>query len=522
MGSGSTGVEATYDPMVTPTRAGLAATTVALAVTELVALGLPEGRRILSAIGDVAINVTPAPVVRFAIDVLGQGSRSVLLFTVLVVLAAAGVAAGHTAASRPRHAVAIIATIGAIGVAAGLHDVATPVLTAVIAPSAGALAGSMLLVGLTPPPDSTPASGLDSTRRVQVAHRPGSTRRGFLATAGGVAVLAAGAAFVRSWGYRDRTAPLELPEPAHALAPPAPATMLDVDGITPLLTPNDDFFRIDTAFAVPRLDAQQHRVRITGMVDNPYELSFDELLALADTEADVTLACVSNEVGGQLIGTARWLGVPLAAVLDRAGVHADADQIVGRAVDGWTSGFPVEAAYDGRPALVAIGMNGEPLPARHGFPVRLVISGLYGYVSDTKWLTEIEVTTFDAHDAYWVPRGWAQEAPIKLQSRIDVPQAGATLAAGPTAIAGVAWSDEHGLDGVEVSIDEGPWQPAQLATALASTTWRQWRLDWHAEPGDHTVRVRAIDPAGTPQTGDVAPPAPDGATGHHTIHLRVT
>ncbi len=501
---------------MTPSRAGLAATAAAVAVTELAALGLPGGRRILSAVGDVAIDAAPAAAVRFAIDVLGSGSRTALLSVMLVALAAAGVAAGHLAASRPHRAVAIVVSLGVLGMTAGILDVATPLLTAIVAPSLGALTGSVLLLGLVVP------TGTPGAVRADTVAGTASTRRGFLATAAGLALLAAGAAATRMLRPPATTTAFDLPEPSDALPPPSAATMLDVDGITPLLTPNEDFFRIDTSFVVPRLDAQRHRVRISGMVDTPYELAYDELLELADTEADVTLACVSNEVGGQLIGTARWLGVPLADVLDRAGVHAGADQIVGRAVDGWTSGFPVEAVYDGRPALVAVGMNGEPLPARHGFPVRLVIAGLYGYVSDTKWLTEIEVTTFDAHDAYWIPRGWAREAPIKVQSRIDVPRAGTSVAAGPMTVAGVAWSDEHGITGVEVRVDDGPWRPARLAAPLASTTWRQWRLDWDATAGDHTLHVRAIDADGLPQTGEVAPPAPDGATGHHTVRLRVT
>lgn len=295
-----------------------------------------------------------------------------------------------------------------------------------------------------------------------------------------------------------------------------------VPGISPLITSNADFFRIDTALTVPRIDPATHRVRLSGLVDNPFELTYDELLDLAHTEADITLSCVSNEVGGDLVGTARWLGVPLADLLERAGVQPGATQLVGRSVDGWTSGFPVEAALDGRNALVAVGMNGEPLPIQHGFPVRLVIPGLYGYVSNTKWLSEIELTTFEDHDAYWIPRGWARMGPIKTQSRIDVPADNAAVPAGTVAIAGVAWSDEHGITDVEVAIDDGPWQPAEVADELAVSTWRQWRLAWDATPGDHVLKVRASDADGQPQTADVATPAPDGATGHHTVRVTIT
>jgi DMSO/TMAO reductase YedYZ molybdopterin-dependent catalytic subunit len=237
-------------------------------------------------------------------------------------------------------------------------------------------------------------------------------------------------------------------------------------------------------------------------------------------EEYVTLSCVSNEVGGPLIGTAKWLGVPLATVLGRAGVQKGADQIVGRSVDSFTVGFPTAAALDGRTALLAVGMNGEPLPVKHGFPARLVIAGLYGYVSATKWVSELEATTFDAYDAYWVPRGWSQRAPIKTESRIDVPRGG-TVAAGVVSVAGVAWAPTRGIDAVEVQIDGGSWRRAELATAISKETWRQWLYRWNAEPGTHELRVRATDGDGKLQDGRDTPPPPNGATGYHTIVVRV-
>jgi len=281
------------------------------------------------------------------------------------------------------------------------------------------------------------------------------------------------------------------------------------------------FFRIDTAITIPRVDSRTWTLRVHGMVDRPYELTFDELLSLEMVERWITLSCVSNPVGGSLVGNAAWRGVPLAALLDRAGVRAGADQIVGRSVDGFTVGFPTAAAFDGRDALVAVAMNGEPLPFRHGFPARLVVAGLYGYVSATKWLSELELTGWDAFDAYWVPRGWAKEAPVKTQSRIDTPRSGARIPPGPRAIAGVAWAPGLGITRVEVQVDDGAWEDAELAEALDRNAWRQWRLPWSPGPGPHTIRVRATDGSGETQTGASAPPAPDGATGWHTVRVTV-
>jgi hypothetical protein len=257
------------------------------------------------------------------------------------------------------------------------------------------------------------------------------------------------------------------------------------------------------------------------LVDQPYALSFDELVDLATHEFDVTLSCVSNEVGGELVGNARWQGVPLADLLERAGIGAGATQIVGRSVDGWTAGFPTEVALDGRPALVAVGMNNEPLPISHGFPARLVIAGLYGYVSATKWLQEIELTTWEDFDGYWVPKGWSKEGPMKTSSRIDVPRRGTRIEPGRQPIAGVAWAGERGIGAVEVQLDEGDWLPARLGEELASTTWRQWVLEWDAEAGLHSIRVRAIDGSGETQTEAEAPPDPDGSTGWHLVRVEV-
>ncbi len=293
-----------------------------------------------------------------------------------------------------------------------------------------------------------------------------------------------------------------------------------IAGIAPLITPNEDFYLIDTALSYPQIDPQDWSLRIHGMVDREVEISFDELLDLGLVREQVTLSCVSNRVGGRLVGNAEWVGVPLATVLDRAGVQPGATQIVGRSVDRWTAGFPTEVALDGRIAMVAVQMNGEPLPISHGFPARLVVAGLYGYVSATKWLSEIELTTWEAFDGYWIPRGWSKEGPIKTQSRIDVPRRDSTIDPGPTAIAGVAWAPSRSIDKVEVQVNNEPWVEAELSRETTINSWRQWMVTWNATPGEHQVRVRATDGTGTTQTSETSDPAPDGATGWHTIQVR--
>ena len=277
---------------------------------------------------------------------------------------------------------------------------------------------------------------------------------------------------------------------------------------------------------MPRVDVESWRLRVTGMVERPVELSFEDLLAMPAREETVTLACVSNEVGGDLVGNAVWLGIPLADVLARAGVLPDATQIVARSVDRFTVGFPTEVALDGRPSMVAVGMNGEPLPADHGFPARMIIPGLFGYVSATKWLSEIELTTVEDFDAYWIRRGWAKRAPIKTQSRIDVPRAGGTIDPGRAALAGVAWGGLRSISAVEVRVTRsgeptGEWREASLSAALSQSSWRQWFLEWDATPGEYRIEVRATDGNRETQTEDRARPAPDGATGYHDIRVRV-
>ena len=296
-----------------------------------------------------------------------------------------------------------------------------------------------------------------------------------------------------------------------------------VDGITPFQIPNSDFYRIDTALGrVPQVQADSWELRVTGMVDRELTITFDDLLSMPAIERWVTLSCVSNPVGGPYAGNALWLGTLLAPVLERAGVQSGAEQLVSRSFDGWTAGSPIEQIMDGRDAMFAYGMNGEPLPAEHGYPVRLVVPGLYGYVSATKWVTELEVTTWDAFDAYWVPRGWSAIAPFKMTTRIDTPRSGAERPAGQVAIGGMAWYPHVGISKVQVSIDGGDWRDAELGGVPSTDTWRQWVYRWDADPGRHEIRARAIDTNGVEQIEESAPVAPDGASGYHTIDVEIT
>ena len=328
----------------------------------------------------------------------------------------------------------------------------------------------------------------------------------------------------------------EEPAPTTTQQPPQSSTLpqvahldtLDdeVPGISPFITPispKDEFYRIDTALTVPQVDPDNWRLRITGLVDNPYELTYHDIRAMRLSDYVITLSCVSNRVGGNLVDNAVWTGVPLNVLLQRAGVQRGAQQIVGRSVDDFTAGFPTTAAYDGRNAILAIGMNNEPLPTRHGFPARIVVAGLYGYVSAVKWLEEIHLTTWDGFDGYWVPRGWSKRGPIKTQSRIDVPGMNADLKIGQTtSVAGIAWAPTRGIRRVEVKIGRENWEPCRLGEAVGDESWVQWHREWTpATAGHHDIQVRATDGTGTTQGSYRIPSKPNGAEGHHTITVNV-
>ena len=500
---------------------GIVAAAIALAVAEVLA-GLNRAwRSPVLDVGDRVIDAAPPFVKEFAIDTFGTNDKPALLIGIGVVLT---IYAGVVGIIAMRHRFVVgavgVALFGVIGAWASLsRRIETPwhvAIPSVVGAAAGVGALSLLAASSrSPEPEPVgPAREGASDRRAFLRHS-GRLLGGLAASAVllGAAGRWLGGRFTAATS-RDDVALPEAPEPL----PPLPSgTQVDIPGMTPFVTPNESFYRIDTALTTPQVPADTYALRVTGMVDTELELSFDDLLGRQLIERDITLTCVSNEIGGRLVGNARWLGARLDDLLREAGVQPGADQVVGRSVDGYECGFPVTAATDGRDAMVAIGMNGEPLPIAHGFPARLIVPGLYGYVSATKWLAEIELTTFDEFDHYWLRRGWAQEAPIKLMSRIDTPRGLAKVPAGMVPIAGVAWEQTVGIAGVEVAIDEGPWQPTELAEVTTNDTWRQWVYRWDATPGRHAIKARAIDNAGAIQTEDRAEPIPDGASGHHQI-----
>lgn len=522
--------------------AGLLAAALTLGVAHLVAAALPSGSSPLAAVGDAFIDVTPAWLKDLAIDLFGTADKTALLVGMVLVLAALAAGAGVLALRSPGLAAAAVL---AIGLGAGVVAAARPgngpaaVLPSLVGAVAGALALRALVRRLGPPAAGgstssdaarTAPAADDDAARTDVGARPGTApgpdRRGFLVGAAAVAVVAAlsaaaggvvGSAARVASAARDR---LRLPAPVRP-APPVPAgAQVDVPGVVDVVTPNADFYRIDTALAVPQVDPGTWRLRVHGMVEREVTIDFAELLASDLVEAYVTLACVSNPVGGDLVGNARWLGLPVRELLERAGPLPGADMVLSTSVDGFTASTPLPVLTDDRDALLAVGMNGEPLPAAHGFPVRLVVPGLYGYVSATKWVTDLEVTRFADRDAYWTVRGWSPQGPVKTASRIEVPRAGTSVMAGDVVVAGTAWAQHRGVTGVEVQVDDGAWQQADVASEISVDTWRQWSWTWRAEPGRHVLRVRASDPDG-PQTGDVADVVPDGATGWHEVDVVV-
>jgi DMSO/TMAO reductase YedYZ molybdopterin-dependent catalytic subunit len=300
-----------------------------------------------------------------------------------------------------------------------------------------------------------------------------------------------------------------------------PDVEVGVPGVPRWRTSNETFYRIDTALAVPHVLPADWSLRIHGLVEREITLTFDQLVQRELVDAWITLCCVSNEVGGPLIGNAQWTGVPVADLLVEAGVDPSADAVLQTSADGWTCGTPIEAVTDGRSALLAVGMNGEPLPIEHGFPVRMVVPGLYGFVSATKWVVDLEVTRFADVSAYWTERGWSERGPVKTQSRIDVPRSGDSLSAGQVAVGGVAWAQHTGIERVEVRVDDGPWRAARLASVPNVDTWRQWAWVWDAIPDEHTITVRATDSSGYTQTGQEQDVVPDGATGWHSVEVSV-
>lgn len=500
---------------------------------ELVAALLAPGSSPFAAIGGQLIDLAPSWAKDTAIALFGTADKIALLVGIAIVVLAIAAVAGWLEARRPPWGLAVIGLFGAVGaVVAMIRPDAGPFawFPSIVAGVVGALTLWLLIRMLRPSPSPAPIRSRPSGAEPEPAEASESPRdpgrRRFFALAGAataVGVVAAIAGNVVRAGSQAVTAAREairLPRAVNTTTVPASAE-LGIPGLAKVITPNKGFYRIDTALIVPQLTAADWSLRVHGMVENEFFLSWDELIALPLEESVTTLACVSNPVGGDLIGNAVWLGYPIREILARARPHADADMVLSKSRDGFSASTPLDVLQDDRDAILAVGMNGEPLPPEHGFPVRMVVPGLYGYVSATKWVTSLEVTRFDRARAYWTDRGWSERGPIKLQSRIDVPRKGQGLKAGETVIAGVAWQQHVGVSGVEVQLDEGAWMPATLATAISDDTWVQWSIPWTATEGDHLIRCRAVSAAGEVQTSDIAPPAPDGATGWHERFITV-
>ncbi|HET9758529.1 MAG TPA: molybdopterin-dependent oxidoreductase [Nocardioidaceae bacterium] len=558
--------------------AGLLAGAAAVAASEAVAALLTGVTSPLLAVGNRAVDATPRPLKELAIRTFGEHDKPVLVAGVLVTVAVLAALAGVVGVRRPLVALGAFLVLSAVATVAGLTDrtaTGAPVLRLLPALALVAVGAPALLLLLRtlrrPARPSTPAGSADATpapmgsegsaassgraheaprparvekvetveqgkprilvREVVPAHVDGDDlpasfdRRAFLQAAAATgAVVVAGGAVRQVFGgsaAAAQRADVSLPRPVTPAPALASGTSLEVPGITPYLTSNQEFYRVDTALRVPDVPIDTYTLRIHGMVEKEVELSFEDLLSRRMLERRITLTCVSNPVGGRYAGNATWLGIPVRDLLEEAGVRSGADAVRSTSADDMTIGTPLTALTDpNRDALVAVGMNGEPLPLAHGFPVRMVVPGLYGYVSATKWLVDLEVTRFADFKAYWSTRGYSVRAPIKTSSRIDVPRSFAQVKAGTQVpVAGVAWAQDRGIEKVEVRVDGGPWQEARLADEDNIDTWRQWVWMWDAESGNHQIEVRATDSTGSTQTDRRTPIAPNGSTGWHSVNV---
>jgi DMSO/TMAO reductase YedYZ molybdopterin-dependent catalytic subunit len=554
--------------------AGVLAAATALGVGQLVAGLTGANGSPVVAVGQLQIDFTPPWLKNFAINEFGSDDKLVLVSGILVVLGIFAAVLGVAATRRLGYGMAGLLVFAAIGLtAAATRPTATvdSVLPTLAATAAAAVAlrvlinrigpaavgpalGTLADPGVPAAPDEPAGPGLPAVPdlpggsawaggtggvirpsaaqgRDWLAGAPGSSaplepdRRGFLAASAvtaGVAAVAglAGRLLAERGAVTSARAAIKIPKPAVTAPGLPPGVNLNIPGLSSFITPNNNFYRVDTAIVLPEVDPSSWQLRIHGMVSRELTITFDELLKRPLIQDYVTLCCVSDPVGGPYIGNALWLGASLASLLREAGIKAGADQLMCTSVDGFTSGTPVQTVMDGRDALLAVAMNGQPLPIAHGFPARMVVPGLYGYVSATKWVTDINVTTFAGNYAYWAQRGWSQQAPIKTECRIDVPGA-SQISPGRTAVAGVAWAQHKGIEAVEVRVDQGPWNQARLAAVPDLDTWRQWVWEWEATNGTHLIEARATDKTGYTQTAVQEPPEPNGASGYPSASVAV-
>ena len=512
--------------------AGVLAAGTALGVGQFVAGLTGASGSPVVAVGELQIDFTPPWLKNFAIREFGADDKLILVSGILVVLAIFAAVLGAAATRRMAYGMAGLGVFAVVGLtAAATRPTATfASLLPTLAATAAAVVVLRLLIPMVSPQVTAPARPAVSFDPVVAAEPAGEVpepaRRSFLAAGAATAGIAAGAGLAgRLLSERSSVASaqrsLRIPKPAVTTQTLPSGVNFDIPGLSPFVTSNTSFYRVDTALVLPQVDPSSWQLRIHGMVEREITLTFEELLKRPLIEDYVTLCCVSNPVGGPYIGNAKWLGASLAGVLREAGIKAGADQLLCTSVDGFTSGTPVQTVMDGRDALLAVAMNGQPLPIAHGFPARMVVPGLYGYVSATKWVTDINVTTFAGNYAYWAQRGWSQQAPIKTECRIDVPNGQNNVRAGNTAVAGVAWAQHKGIEAVHVRVDSGPWNQARLAAVPGIDSWRQWVWEWAATPGQHVLEARATDKTGYTQTSLSAQPEPNGASGYPNLSVTV-
>lgn len=477
-------------------------------VGNLLAAATSPGTAPVAIVGSQVIDWTPTPVKGWAIATFGTADKPILLASVAAGTLAVAALAGVLANRRLIFGLGAFGALGALAAGIALTRPSAAPLDAAPSVLTGLVAMATLTAFAHTP---TPSDGAGPSRRLVLAQAL------VLLTA---AALQASASVVT----RRRTVPADITLPRAVDVPPPLPAGVTVRGITPFRTSNQDFYRVDTRLSLPTIDVEDWRLRIDGDVRRPVALTFNELAAMTLVERDITLTCVSNAVGGRYVGGTRWLGVPLTEVLDRAGIDTtSADQILSTDVDGMTISTPLAVATDGRDSMIAIGMNGDPLPRAHGFPARLIVPGLYGFVGATKWITRMTLTTYAAQDAYWTKRGWATDAPIKPSSRIDTPRPFEDLRAGTVTVGGIAWAQRQGgVTAVEVSVDDGPWEAATLGPSAGQDYWRQWYMPWQATPGPHTLAARTITGRGRSQSARRTEPFPDGSSGIQRLAVTVT
>ena len=503
--------------------AGIAAAASMFSIAQLISVFFAVPAAPLNSLGSAFIDVTPAWLKDFVIGIFGTNDKLVLWLSMAVVVVGAAFLIGMLAQRRFAAAASCIVLLG-IGIAFAILSrtgASAGDLTPLVI---GSICGLFVLKWL----NAVAKSVLTTGQAPEFSAHASTTRRQFilftsLTIAG--SLLAAGVSkylsTARDLSIAARES-LRLPTAKRRVAPVPPSAQIELAGMPQFLTSNADFYRIDTALTVPQIDPAQWSLRVHGMVEHEISMSFAQLLEQELVESYLTLACVSNPVGGDLVGNAKWLGYPIRLLLARAAPLPGADMVLSTSSDGFTASTPLETLTDQRMALLAVGMNGQPLPFEHGFPVRMVVPGLYGYVSATKWVVDLEVTRFADKVAYWSTRGWSERGPVKLSSRVDIPRNNATVSLNNLVLGGTAWAQTRGISAVELSFDDGPWVGAELGDEVSVDTWRQWRYLWGAASlGNHSVKVRAIDGHKEIQRGDIASPAPNGASGWHQIHFTV-